>query len=88
MHDKAMAMIHGLVVKIICHVDSIEAVSLFGEPFSGLVGRVEMAATGIYTTPHNPMADSSHSPVPSDSFYADFNYSLVPFRVWDAYIHA
>ena len=54
MQDKAMAMIHGLAVKIICHVDSIEAVSLFGEPFSGLVGRVEMAAPGIYTTPHIP----------------------------------
>jgi hypothetical protein len=29
-----------------------------------------------------PTADSSHSPVPSDSFYADPDYS------WDAYIHA
>ncbi|OHE22889.1 MAG: hypothetical protein A2Z43_04110 [Syntrophobacterales bacterium RBG_19FT_COMBO_59_10] len=31
---------------------------------------------------------SSHSPAPSDSFYAGPDYSLVPFRVWDAYIHA
>ena len=42
-----------------------------------------------YTPPLTyPTADSSHSPAPSDSFYADPDYSLVPFRVWDVYIHA
>jgi len=42
-----------------------------------------------YTPPLTyPAADSSHSPAPSDSFYADPDYSLVPFRVWDTYIHA